>query len=171
VPDFLARANARSNAFAVAFAHSLETRVALIRHFYARGYAKPLGAIKAGQGRRGGVATAARLIFPVTALLLDRDHAPGHESMRPPKPNSIEPPWYGPVCPVVWEGWRREASPYPDPAQLADILDEWRMGQIDPLRTSRRRARPHTAVRTVSRDGRASEQELVTDKGRPGPTF
>ena len=22
--------------------------------------------------------------------------------------------WYGPVCPVVWEGWRREASPYPD---------------------------------------------------------
>ena len=36
------------------------------------------------------------------------------ESMRPPKPNSVEPPWYGPVCPVVWEGWRREASPYPD---------------------------------------------------------
>jgi DNA-binding transcriptional regulator YiaG len=34
--------------------------------------------------------------------------------MRPPKPNSVEPPWYGPVCPVVWEGWRREASPYPD---------------------------------------------------------
>jgi hypothetical protein len=28
--------------------------------------------------------------------------------------NSIEPPWYGPVCPVVWEGWRRETSPYPD---------------------------------------------------------
>jgi hypothetical protein len=25
-----------------------------------------------------------------------------------------ESPWYGPVCPVVWEGWRREASPYPD---------------------------------------------------------
>jgi hypothetical protein len=21
---------------------------------------------------------------------------------------------YGPVCPVVWEGWSREASPYPD---------------------------------------------------------
>src|SRR5208283_4358317 len=34
--------------------------------------------------------------------------------MRLPKPNSVEPPWYGPVCPVVWEGWRREASPYPD---------------------------------------------------------
>jgi hypothetical protein len=36
------------------------------------------------------------------------------ESMHPSKPNSVEPPWYGPVCPVVWEGWRREASPYPD---------------------------------------------------------
>jgi hypothetical protein len=23
--------------------------------------------------------------------------------MRPPKPNSVEPPRYGPVCPVVWE--------------------------------------------------------------------
>jgi hypothetical protein len=31
-----------------------------------------------------------------------------------PKLNPIEPPWYGPVCPVVWEGRRREASPYPD---------------------------------------------------------
>src|SRR5271168_1612307 len=30
------------------------------------------------------------------------------------KLNPIEPPWYGPVCPVVWEGRRREASPYPD---------------------------------------------------------
>src|ERR1700720_4391193 len=25
----------------------------------------------------------------------------------------FEPPWYGPVCPVVWEGWYREVSPYP----------------------------------------------------------
>ena len=31
-----------------------------------------------------------------------------------PTLNLIEPPWYGPVCPVVWEGWRREVSPYPD---------------------------------------------------------
>jgi hypothetical protein len=30
------------------------------------------------------------------------------------KLNPIEPPWYGPVCPVVWEGWHREVSPYPD---------------------------------------------------------
>ncbi|MBN2473644.1 MAG: hypothetical protein JXB62_03475, partial [Pirellulales bacterium] len=40
-----------------------------------------------------------------------------------------EPPWYGPVCPVVWEGSGREAAPYPDcrgfdggqgPARMAD---------------------------------------------------
>jgi len=30
--------------------------------------------------------------------------------------NSIEPPWYGPVCPVVWEGRSREA--YPDQCPL-----------------------------------------------------
>ena len=32
----------------------------------------------------------------------------------------IEPPWYGPVCPVVWEGRRREASPYPDHRRFLD---------------------------------------------------
>ena len=32
------------------------------------------------------------------------------------KLNPIEPPWYGPVCPVVWEGRRREVSPIPIPA-------------------------------------------------------
>jgi hypothetical protein len=30
------------------------------------------------------------------------------------KLNPDEPPWYGPVCPVVGEGWHREVSPYPD---------------------------------------------------------
>ena len=34
--------------------------------------------------------------------------------MSPQVLNPVEPPWYGPVCPVVWEGRRREASPYPD---------------------------------------------------------
>jgi hypothetical protein len=38
-----------ANAFAVAFIHSFETRVALTRHSYAAGYAKPLGAIKAAK--------------------------------------------------------------------------------------------------------------------------
>ncbi|MGY3622447.1 group II intron reverse transcriptase/maturase [Bradyrhizobium sp. USDA 10063] len=32
--------------------------------------------------------------------------------------NSVEPPRYGPVCQVVWEGWRRETSPYPDQSQI-----------------------------------------------------
>src|SRR2546423_646126 len=39
-------------------------------------------------------------VFPDSMLLL--------------KLNPIEPPWYGPVCLVVWEGRRREVSPYPD---------------------------------------------------------
>jgi hypothetical protein len=41
--------------------------------------------------------------------------------MSPPKFNPVEPPWYGPVCPVVWEGRHREVSPYPDQWQLCDI--------------------------------------------------
>ena len=31
-----------------------------------------------------------------------------------PRLNPVEPPWYGPVCPVVWEGRCRETPPYPD---------------------------------------------------------
>src|SRR5947207_15281461 len=46
-------------------------------------------------------------VFPDSLLLL--------------KLNPIEPPWYGPVCPVVWEGRRREVSPYPDPCPIADL--------------------------------------------------
>jgi hypothetical protein len=38
--------------------------------------------------------------------------------MSLPKLNPVEPPWYGPVCPVVWEGWYREVSPYPDQQPL-----------------------------------------------------
>ena len=38
-----------------------------------------------------------------------------------PTLNLIEPPWYGPVCPVVWEGWRCEVSPYPDPCPIPAI--------------------------------------------------
>ena len=30
-----------------------------------------------------------------------------------PGPNPGEPPWYGPVCPVVWEGRHREVPPIP----------------------------------------------------------
>ena len=40
------------------------------------------------------------------------------------RPNSVEPPWYGPVCPVVWEGRHREMPPYPDqlPVRLGDVV-------------------------------------------------
>ena len=37
------------------------------------------------------------------------------------KLNPIEPPWYGPVCPVVWEGRHREGSPYPDQPGFDEI--------------------------------------------------
>src|SRR3954465_9748210 len=33
------------------------------------------------------------------------------DSMSLPKFNPVEPPWYGPVCPVVWEGRHREMPP------------------------------------------------------------
>src|SRR5512144_283173 len=36
------------------------------------------------------------------------------ESWSPCQRNPVEPPWYGPVCPVVWEGRCREMPPYPD---------------------------------------------------------
>jgi hypothetical protein len=36
------------------------------------------------------------------------------DSTSPPKLNPVEPPWYGPVCPVVGEGWHREVSPHPN---------------------------------------------------------
>ena len=47
--------------------------------------------------------------------------------MSPLQINPIEPPWYGPVCPVVWEGRRREAPPYPDHLELHIGLGDGRM--------------------------------------------
>jgi hypothetical protein len=43
------------------------------------------------------------------------------DSMSLPKLNPVEPPWYGPVCPVVWEGRRRETPPYPDQSPVESI--------------------------------------------------
>jgi hypothetical protein len=43
--------------------------------------------------------------------------------MSLPKLNPVEPPWYGPVCPVVGEGWHREVSPYPDLCPLGVIQE------------------------------------------------
>jgi hypothetical protein len=54
--------------------------------------------------------------------------------MSPPKFNPVEPPWYGPVCPVVWEGRHREVSPYPDQFSLYAMLTRhlWRSGAEQP---------------------------------------
>src|SRR6266481_3253061 len=41
-------------------------------------------------------------------------HSVSPDSMSLPRLNPVEPPWYGPVCPVVGEGWHREVPPYPD---------------------------------------------------------
>jgi len=41
--------------------------------------------------------------------------------MSLPQLNPVEPPWYGPVCPVVGEGRHREVSPYPDPASMVQM--------------------------------------------------
>src|SRR5262249_38585339 len=45
-------------------------------------------------------------------------HSVCPDSTSPPKLNPVEPPWYGPVCPVVGEGWHREVYPYPDQSAL-----------------------------------------------------
>ena len=39
------------------------------------------------------------------------------DRMSPSTLNPVEPPWYGPVCPVVWEGRHREVPPYPDSSE------------------------------------------------------
>src|SRR5439155_8298322 len=52
------------------------------------------------------------------------------DSMSLPKLNPVEPPWYGPVCPVVGEGWHRAVSPYPD---LRAPEDFWRIDRRRPL--------------------------------------
>ena len=41
-------------------------------------------------------------------------HSAFPDSMTPPGHKSAEPQWYGPVCPLVREGWCCEAFPYPD---------------------------------------------------------
>ena len=52
--------------------------------------------------------------------------------------NPGEPPWYGPVCPVVWEGRHREVPPYPDHAQRCCMQHLWahaRRGFVDVLKS------------------------------------
>src|SRR5207302_1484011 len=54
-------------------------------------------------------------------------HSVSPDSMSLPKLNPVEPPWYGPVCPVVGEGWHREVSPYPDQCALWCVRRSWRV--------------------------------------------
>src|SRR5437868_13262571 len=55
-------------------------------------------------------------------------HSVCPDSMSLPQLNPVEPPWYGPVCPVVGEGWHREVSPYPDQHsdQIPVALEDFR---------------------------------------------
>jgi hypothetical protein len=55
--------------------------------------------------------------------------------------------WYGPICPVVWEGWRREASPYPDHAQIATIRRRLARRVIRSSRLGRQRASGAAVIR------------------------
>ena len=59
------------------------------------------------------------------------------DRMSPSTLNPVEPPWYGPVCPVVWEGRHREVPPYPDNARF------WPDAQPFPLDS---RVRAYTGV-------------------------
>src|SRR6266404_7613372 len=62
-----------------------------------------------------------------------------------PKLNLVEPPWYGPVCPVVGEGWHREVSPYPDlrpKAALHDRTSGWSSRVGADIRTGKGRFQP-----------------------------
>ena len=46
------------------------------------------------------------------------------DRLSPSTLNPVEPPWYGPVCPVVWEGRHREVPPYPDVCPACSIAWE-----------------------------------------------
>ena len=60
--------------------------------------------------------------------------------------NPVEPPWYGPVCPVVGEGWHREVSPYPDLRPKADPHRGPHFGRVMPRRRPPRQLRRSAAV-------------------------
>ena len=73
---------------------------------------------------------------------LARTSAIGHAVNAHP----AEPPWYGPVCPVVWEGRHREVPPYPDstPCRICPPA-AWAYGR------SRLRSPPHPAGTSPAR--------------------
>src|SRR4051794_34901595 len=78
-------------------------------------------------------------------------HSVSPDSMSLPKLNPVEPPWYGPVCPVVGEGWHREVSPYPDHRRFSAIRcarnEELVFHPIADPSTAGRRPRKHASKR------------------------
>src|SRR5947209_9136315 len=70
-------------------------------------------------------------------------HSVSPDSMSLPKLNPVEPPWYGPVCPVVGEGWHREVSPYPDRRREGAIRRVVKDGRLPPI--------AHVAVNAANR--------------------
>jgi hypothetical protein len=79
--------------------------------------------------------------------------------MSLPRLNPIEPPWYGPVCPVVWEGWHCEVSPYPDQCALWKIAARNPILRI-PLKDFAQRE-PKMATTKRSSWGRKSSSRLI----------
>ena len=43
--------------------------------------------------------------------------------------NPSEPPWYGPVCLVVWEGKAREGLPYPEGPEATTTVLRQSLGE------------------------------------------
>src|SRR6266404_3908206 len=60
-------------------------------------------------------------------------HSVSPDSMSLPQLNPVEPPWYGPVCPVVGEGRHREVSPYPDHRRYPAVGSSDLKGRNPPL--------------------------------------
>ncbi len=70
----------------------------------------------------------------------------------------LEPPWYGPVCPVVWEGRSREAPPYPDPWHFLSVgcFENGRTALEADLRACFYQISDRTRARTNERPRRAA---------------
>jgi RNA-directed DNA polymerase len=82
----------------------------------------------------------------------------------------IEPPWYGPVCPVVWEGWRREASPYPDQGRKA-VIRLWHDRCLEAFVSGTRPDLSHGPAIFEERDVpyRANDKAAVLSEKNTGP--
>jgi hypothetical protein len=85
-----------------------------------------------------------------------------------PKLNPIEPPWYGPVCPVVWEGRRREVSPYPDQRRILVVAGRGGEGLFTIRFADLRRGVTRTATYALASRLRASRTEARVNEAGQG---